>query len=931
MNLPTGTVTFLLTDIEGSTRLWEQNPEAMQSAVAQHDRIAERIVGEAGGVVVKSQGEGDSLFCVFPAARDAVRAALRLQLAFHAVEWPGDLALKVRIAVHSGEAQMRDGDYFGAAVNRCARLRAAAHGGQILLSDATRALVGADLPDGAFVRDHGLRPLRDLQQPEHISELAHPDLPADYPPLLAAESVPNNLPRPLTSFIGRERELEDVLHHLESTRLLTLTGMGGLGKSRLALHAALESRSVYPDGVWLIEIAALDERSHVATAAAAAIGVREEPGRPLQETIIEYLRPRRSLIVLDNCEHLLDSCAAVAERLLMACPLLKILATSRERLGIGGETVLRVAPLEMPPASAGRSPAALTAYGAVKLFVDRASKAAPDFMLTERNADAVIKLCRHLDGIPLAIELAAARARSLPVEQIAERLDDVFRLLTGGSRTALPHQQTLRALIDWSYDLLQDRERELLNRLSIFVGGFSLESAESACADRDRGGKLKNDFDRLSPTTPILHARDILDLLAQLMDKSLLIATEEDGGVRYSLLETLRQYGRERLQEAGLLDMMRRRHLACFLALATEADRRIRGSDQARWMKALERDHDNLRAALSSLTDDPADADAGLKLAVRLWWFWHVRGYFTEGRSLLADRLAAFPARTKDRARALHGAAVLARNQGDLNAARALTAESLEIKRETGDRQGIAHSLNFMATLAQAQGDFAAAEPNYEQSLKIETEMGSKQGITASLIGLATLAVERGDYARADSLYRESLRIKRELGDGRGVAASLAGLASVALGTGDAALSRSLQEESLAIRRELGDMRGIASSLEQLAAVLCAQDELKAAEEALGECLAIRQELGDPLGVAEARSVEGGVLLARGAAEAARAAFNDSLDISDRLGARRAKLSALCGLARVAAHEGDPSRDAALREQASALARDIGCLTPRPA
>jgi predicted ATPase/class 3 adenylate cyclase len=933
MNLPTGTVTFLFTDIEGSTRLWEQHPDAMPAVVARHERIATELIEQAGGFVVKSRCEGDGLFAVFPAARNAMRAALQIQRAFQAEPWTGGVGLKVRIALHSGEAQLRDGDYFGSAVNRCARLRTVAYGGQILLTEATRALVGADLPDGAAVRDHGLRRLRDLQQPEHIFELTHPDLPADHPPLSCPEVLPNNLPRPLTTFIGRERELEATLHLLESTRLLTLTGMGGLGKSRLALHAALDLRESFADGIWLIDVAALRETAHVAAAVAGVLGVREDSGRPLLAAILDFLRSRRTLLLLDNCEHLLDGCAALAEQLLMACPHLKILATSRERLGIGGETVLRMSPLETPPASIPESVDSLLEFGAVRLFVDRATKAAPDFALTERNAAAVVKLCRHLDGIPLAIELAAARAKSLPVEQIAERLDDLFRLLTGGSRTAPPHQQTLRALIDWSYDLLQERERLLFKRLSVFVGGFTLESAECACADRDRGGKLKDDFARLAPDKPILAARDILDLLTQLVDKSLLIATEDDGRARYHLLETLRQYGRERLEEAGMMDVMRRRHFACFLALASEAERKIRGSDQARWMEVLEREHDNLRAALSGLTAEPAEAEQGLKMAVALWWFWHVRGFFTEGRAFLADRLAASSTRGNDRAKALHGAAVLARNQGELSTARALSAQSLEIKREIGDRQGIAHSLNFLATLAQAQGDFAEAQPYYEQSLQIETELNSRQGITASLIGLATIAVERGEYARAERLYQECLEIKRELGDGRGVAASLAGLATVALCGGDTVRSRALQEESLTIRRELGDVRGIASSLEQLAVVLRIQGELQSAAQSIGECLTLRLELGDQLGVAEARSVEGDLLLTQCRPEAARTAFDESLTLSERLGARRARLSALYGLAAVAAYEGDREREANLTEQATALQTELGCpnpLTPFP-
>jgi class 3 adenylate cyclase len=486
--LPTGTITFLMTDVEGSTKLADNHPAAMQEALARHDALAGEIVGGHGGTVVKSRGEGDSLFCVFALASDAVGAALALQQAYQAEPWPAPVApLRVRMGLHTGDATLRDGDYFGGTVNRCARLRAVGHGGQVLLSQTTYELVRDALPGGAGVKDLGTHGLRDLNRAEQIYQLLHPLLPADFPPLRSQENLPNNLPIQTTSFVGREREIAEVKALLGRTRLLTLTGSGGAGKTRLSLQVAADLLDQYADGVWLAELAPLTDPNLVPQTVAQVLGVREEPGRTITQTLVDYLRPKKLLLLLDNCEHLLTACAQLADTLLRACPDLRILASSREGLNIAGETTYRIPSLSLPPVGAGQSvpstPESLSQYEAVRLFIERAQSAQPSFTVTNQNAPAVAQLCYRLDGIPLAIELAAARVRALPVEQIAARLDDRFRLLTGGSRTALPRQQTLRALIDWSYDLLSPEEQTLLRRLSVFAGGWTLEAAEAVCAD----------------------------------------------------------------------------------------------------------------------------------------------------------------------------------------------------------------------------------------------------------------------------------------------------------------------------------------------------------------------------------------------------------------------------------------------------------------
>ena len=938
--LPTGTVTFLLTDIEGSTTLWEQYPEAMPQALARHDALAAATVRQHGGVLVKSRGEGDSLFAVFARTTDAVTAACALQRALLAESWPAQTPLRVRMALHTGEADLRDGDYYGPAVNRCARLRAVAHGGQILLSAATAELVRDSLPEGAGLLDMGEQRLRDLTHSVHVFQLLHPALPSHFPSLKSLDALPNNLPRQLTSFIGWEKEMQEVRRLLASTCLLTLTGPGGGGKTRLALQVGGDLLEAFSDGVWLAELALLTDAALVPQAVASALDVREEPGRLLSQTLTEHLRQKHLLLLLDNCEHVLPACAELADTLLRACPNLRILATSREGLAIAGETTYQVPSLSRPdprrlPANGGDLVASLSQYEAIRLFIERALATMPSFAVTHHNAPAVAQVCHQLDGIPLAIELAAARVKALPAEQIAERLDDRFRLLTGGSRTALPRQQTLRALIDWSYDLLSAQERALFHRIAVFVGGFTLEAAEQVIGDRELGtgegqegvarqSDAKQAEEGIFPVT----SDEVLDLLSGLVDKSLLVAEDQGGRARYHLLETLRQYAREKLQQSGLLEPVQQRHFAYFLQLAEEAERKLRGSEQAWWLERLETEHDNLRAALAWHAASEADPEAGLHFASALWWFWHVRGHFTEGREWLASTLAAVPTPTTLRARALQAAGALARNQGDYATARALSEESLAIKRELGDKQGIAASLNNLATLALSQGDFAAAGPFYAESLEIERELGNRQGITATLIGLANVALEQGDYTAARNLYEESLAIKRQLDDKRGIAASLAGLGNVAACLADYTTARTHHEESLALRQHLGDKRGVANSLQNLGSVASLCGDYAEAEALFQESLAIRRELGDKQGMAAALYGRGMIALERGDYAAAETLLKECLAIYQELGNKRGFAYALKSFAYLASAQEQMTRAALLFGAAEARRESIGAPLP---
>ena len=484
-----GTITFLFTDIQGSTRLWEQWPEAMADAHGRHQRLIQAAVAGNGGTLVRERGEGDSTFSVFAGTPQALAAVLQFQLALAAEVWPAEAALRVRAALHTGQARVSEDDYNSSAVNRCARLRAIAWGGQTVLSQATYELVRDEPLGGASFLDLGTHRLQDLARPEHVFQLVHPDLPRAFPAVRSLDTIPNNLPQQLTSFVGREREMVEVREALMQSRLVTLTGAGGAGKTRLALQSAADVLSHFPDGIWLAELAPLSNPALVAQTVAGTLRVREESGRGAAEALADHLKGRTALLLLDNCEHVLDAAAGLADALLRACPDVRVLATSREALGVPGEWVYRVPSLPAPDARQSHTADALSQYDAVRLFIDRAVLGEPSFQVTNGNAPAVAQICDRLDGIPLAIELAASRVRTLSPDQIAARLDDRFRLLTGGPRTALPRQQTLKAAIDWGHDLLTDEEKTLLRRLSVFAGGWTLEDAEAVCADPDEEGR----------------------------------------------------------------------------------------------------------------------------------------------------------------------------------------------------------------------------------------------------------------------------------------------------------------------------------------------------------------------------------------------------------------------------------------------------------
>jgi predicted ATPase/class 3 adenylate cyclase/Tfp pilus assembly protein PilF len=890
---PSGTVTFMFTDIEGSTRLWEESPDAMRAALARHDAILREAIESNGGYVFKTGG--DSFYAAFPTGRDALAAAIAAQTAIRQEDWEhvagnkGIRPLKVRMALHTGTAEERDGDYFGQPLNRVARLQSAAHGGQVLLSLTTEELVRDQLPKGVTLDNLGEHRLKDLQRPEQVFQLVFQDFPATFPPLKTLNNHPNNLPVQLTPLVGRVREVDAISSLLLRTdvRLVTLTGPGGTGKTRLGLQVVAELVDDFEDGVFFVSLAPISDPALVASAIGQTLGVREVAGQTLAQSLRDYFRDKQMLLLLDNFEQVV-SAAPVVTDLLAFAPRLKILVTSREMLHVSGEHDFPVPPLTLPDPNHLPQLEQLTKYEAVRLFIERALALKPDFVLTQQNAEAVARICHRLDGLPLAIELAAARITILSPQAMLARLQSRLKLLTGGARDLPARQQTLRNAIDWSYNLLDEGEQALFRWLSVFVGGCTLEAAEEMCSAQ------------FSEDVPDL---DVLEGLASLVSKSLLRQVEgPDGGSRFTMLETIREYGLERLSESGEADALQAAHAHYYLRLAEQAEERLGGGpDQLVWLASLEAEHGNMRAALAWLrsraeSESPGldYVELGLRLAGALGRFWEVHGHVTEGREQLALFLSTRRgdgAGTPGRAKALSLAGRLAYVQGDYAGARSLYEESLEVWRELGSRAGragkagMARALNGLAVLASDQGDHTEARSLFGAGLALYRERDDKAGVAGALINLGIEAVEEGDYAAASSLFQESLELQRELGHKEGIAESLGILGEVVRYEGDYATARSLYEQSLALHARLGDKLGIATQMHNLGYVALHQGDLADATSLFKESLAMARQLGSKRSIAICLVGLGAVALAEGQHERATRLFAAAGSLLEQLGA----------------------------------------------
>jgi predicted ATPase/class 3 adenylate cyclase len=791
---PLPAVASLFTDVEGSTRLWEVEPQRMPMAMALHDALAREAVAHGGGAVVKMIGDG--VHAAFDDPLGALAAALHLQLALRDAAATNGIALHVRCGVHVGPAERRDNDWFGTSVNRAARIMSAAHGGQVLLSQAAVDAIGARLPDRVALRDLGRVRLRDLARPERIHQVLHEQLRQDFPPLRSLEATPNNLPQQMTSFVGRESGLAEVKSLLSRTGLLTLFGMGGLGKTRLSLQVAADVLDDYADGVWFVELAPLADARLVPQAVASVLGVMEDAGRPVIEALTRFVRDRQLLLILDNCEHLLDACAALARALLQAGAQVKVLASSREHLHVPGETMYAVAPLALPVADGHAGVEALLAYESVRLFVDRAQAVQPAFRLTPQNAAALTDICRRLDGIPLALELAAARVSALSVERIAERLSDRFHLLSRGSRTALPRQQTLRALIDWSHDLLDANEQAMFARLAVFAGGFAMEAAEVVGA----GG-------RIAPQA-------VLGLLTALVDKSLV--SIDPSGERYRLLETVRQYAQERLDTAEDSDAVRTRHLDWLVGYVEGVRPRLWGPHQGRWLARLDQERENLLAAHAWCEHAEGGGDRDLRLVFAAQLYWLPRGLLELGYRVTTEALARPDAQAPrtHRSGALYAASQLAYFRGDYAATRRHAEECLAIARALSLDDRAAATLLLLGYAGDALGDRELARSSFEASADLARTLHDDERLSFALNALAGHHAETGDLARAEALFEESVALSRVLGDQDSLGIVLPNLARLVVERGNAPRAAALLRESVTIAGAIGSTRSGQNSIE---------------------------------------------------------------------------------------------------------------------
>ncbi len=851
-DLPTGTITFLFTDLEGSTRLWERSPNAMQLALVRHDEILREAIEAHGGFVFKTVG--DAFCAAFPTAYGALEAALCAQRALSSEEWGEEIgALRVRMALHTGSARLRDKDYFGPSLNRVARLLSSAHGGQVLISSSTQELVRDQLPEQTHLRDLGERRLKDLSRPERVFQLVASDLSSEFPPLRTLEAYPNNLPLQATPLVGREREVEEVCELLRSpkTRLLTLVGPGGTGKTRVGLQAAAELVNDFEDGVFFVALAAINDPTLVGPTIARALGL--SGGQSPEEMLEGYLREKHILLLLDNLEQIPEA-SAVLNRLLLAAANLKFLATSRIPLRLYGEHEFPVPPLSMPDPDSLPPPEELTGYEAIRLFVERARAVRPDFSLTKENAAVVAQICARLDGLPLAIELAAARIKMLPAHVLLERLGNRLKLLTGGARNLPERQRTLRNAIEWSYGLLEVDEKVLFGRLGVFSGGATLEAIEAVC---DAKGDL--------PT-------DVLDGVSSLLDKSLLRQEEgKEGEPRFVMLGTIREYALERLEHSGEAEAVRSAHAEYYLALAEEAEPKLWGAEDAAWLDRLGQEHDNMRAALS-WSIEHGETRLALRLGGALRWFWYMEGYYGEGRSWLEAALAKDGREAAQaRARVLEGVGWLANQQGDVDQAEAAAEEGLKLSAEAGLGEVVAADFqDVLGDAARHRGDYERAAKMFEESLALHRTAGDSRGVAWSLGSLANVLGDRGDYERAKELYEEGLALSRELGGARPLGEYLISLGYEYLLEGDHERATALNEEAAKLYQKRGRRGGLQTALDNLGWAALARGDYKRARALHQENLVLCRELGDRLIASE--SMDGLACVAGVTGEVERAA-----------------------------------------------------------
>ena len=806
---PTGTIAFLFSDIEGSTWRWDAHGEAMARAVALHDALMRCALEAHGAYVFKTVG--DEFCAAFPSVLDAVLAALDAQRSIARADFSEVEGLRVRMAVHAGTADERDGDYFGPAVNRVARLVAIGHGAQVLISGSALDLLQGELPPESALLDLGTHRLKDLARPERVYQLLAPDLPQNFPPLRSLDELRNNLPRQLTSFVGREGVVAEVASLLEISSLVTIAGAGGAGKTRCAIQIGAELSDGRRDGVWLAELAPISDPALVASTIAQALNVEVPGNAPILDALITYLKRKRLLLIIDNCEHLIGEVRVVAAAILRTCPDVRVLATSREDLNIAGERVYRLPSLAIPDA--------------VRLFADRAAAADSRFALTGENEPYVADICRRLDGIPLAIELAAARVKMLSPAQLAQRLDERFRLLTGGDRSELPRHRTMRALIDWSYDLLSVGERAVFRRMSVFAGSFTLECAAAVCCD----------------CVPDEIAA--LDVLTALVDKSLVQMQTAPPDARYVLLESTRQYARERLTEAGEYGAATSAHAVAYTHLAEDLELRWERTPDRAWIAQAEPELDNFRAALVWALRDGGDIRLGQRLAAALTHVWRHLGVAQGHRWVRAARECVDGDTPPETIAALDLAdSELTGMLLQYPSSVAPAERARKRYEELGDAFGISGAHLAMAHAFVYMGKLSEAETLLAQVLAEAPEASRRK--SEALGTLADVRAAGGDILEALNCYRDAVAMARECGADRLAASIMGNLGEAHFRAGDAAAALELSDEVLAFHRAGDDTRRIATTLSNRAAYLVALEAYEKARSAAREAVSLARDAG---------------------------------------------------------------------------------------
>lgn len=899
--IPSGTVTFLFTDIEGSTKLSQEFPESLQSALDIHHSIMQNAIESNNGFVFEIVG--DAFCCAFQNAVDAVKAAIAAQLILASEKWK-DAVIKVRIGIHSGEAEWNGNRYMGyITLARSARIMSSAYGEQILISNDSYSQLSGFTNDFSF-RDLGERRLKDVIQPIRLFQVIADGLREDFPPLKTLDARPNNLPVQLTSFIGRESVMADVKKLLKKNRLLTIIGSGGNGKTRLAMQIGADLIDEFANGVFIVELASVSDPSFTIPVFLNSLGIKEESGKSPGDSLTEFLKDKELLLIMDNCEHIVSECANLAENLLLNCQKLKIIATSRETLKCTGEQIFKLPSLSVPDTTEKISPELLTQYESVRLFIERALSVNHGFRVNYDNASALAEICSRLDGIPLAIELAATRIKILSVEKIQQRLDDRFNLLTGGKRTALPRQQTLKAMINWSYDLLSENEKLLWKRLSVFSGGCDTEAIEKICSD-----------EKLCET-------EIIDILHNLTEKSIIVYDEEKE--RFKMLETIRQYGVDLLISENEYETVSDKHMNYYLNLAVMSDSLLSGNEMHKILNKLETERGNFERSMIHALKNP-ELPNGINIAISLGSFWKIRGHYSEGIRWLEKCLETkINGSNLILGKAYCKLSKLFQLRGNVESAQEKLLKSLEIFREINDEKGIAEALHNLGLIKFEQGNYDSAFRLYEEGLEILKKSDDRKNIAYSLNDLGSLLIEKGEYERAEKIFRECAMLHKETGEKRGLAYSLFNLGSVLMEQGNLKDTTQIFEESISYFREIEEVRGLAYCISSLGTISFHLGDIVRAERLQDESIALFRKTEEKRGLSFSLSSRANIALHKGDFILSSKLLEESLGVSRETGFKPIIAYSLFSLGEsyYSQHEYEKAKD--VFEESLAISTEIG-------